>query len=122
MAMINMMVASENTSVVISDDAEADEMRSFVESRANQRWLRNAADHNSGKILAHTFGKREDKVFVELRGLPGIREEVLCRFRRHAAPGSARLRRASVTHRSRSLRTSTLRNSLCRTTCSHGRR
>jgi len=72
MAMINMMVASENTSVVISDDAEADEMRSFVESRANQRWLRNAADHNSGKILAHTFGKREDKVFVELRGLPGI--------------------------------------------------
>ena len=35
------MELSENTSVVISevDEAEADEMRSFVESRANQRWL-----------------------------------------------------------------------------------
>jgi len=67
------MEPSENTSVVISeaDEAEADEMRSFVESRANQRWLRNAADHKTGKILAHTFGKREDEVFAELRGLPG---------------------------------------------------
>jgi insertion element IS1 protein InsB len=73
------MEISENTSVVISkaDESEADEMRSFVESRANQRWLRHSADLRTGKILAHTFGKREDKVFVGLRKLPepfGIRK------------------------------------------------
>ena len=52
-------------------------MRSFVENRANQRWLWHAIDHKTGKILAHTFGKREDEVFVELRKLPepfGIRK------------------------------------------------
>ena len=61
------MEPSENTSVVISEADEADEMRSFVKSRANQRWLRNAADHKTGKIPAHTFGKRSDEVFPELR-------------------------------------------------------
>jgi len=69
----------ENTDVVISkvDEAEADEMRSFVESKANQRWLWHAIDHKTGKIIAYTFGKREDEVFVELRRLPepfGIRK------------------------------------------------
>ena len=77
--LLDSMEISENTSVVISkvDEAEADEMRGFVESRANQRWLWHATDHNSGEILAHTFGKREDKVFVELKKLPepfGIRK------------------------------------------------
>ena len=45
-------------------------MRSFVESRANQRWLWHAIDHKTGKIPAYTFGKRSDEVFLELRGLP----------------------------------------------------
>jgi IS1 family transposase len=63
---------TENTEVVISraDEAEADEMWSFVESKANQRWLWHAIDHNTGKILAYTFGTRSDEVFPELRGLP----------------------------------------------------
>ena len=77
--LLDSMEISENTSVVISkvDEAEADEMRSFVESKANQRWLWHAIDHKTGKILAYTFGKREDKVFVELKKLPepfGIRK------------------------------------------------
>jgi len=61
----------ENTEVVISriDEAEADEMWSFVESKANQRWLWHAIDHKTGKILAYTFGNRSDEVFLELRGL-----------------------------------------------------
>ena len=54
----------------MADEAEADEMRSLVESRANQRWLRNATDHKTGKIPAYTFGKRSDEVFPELGGLP----------------------------------------------------
>ena len=45
-------------------------MRSFVESKSNQRWLWHATDHKTGKILAYTFGKRSDEVFLELRGLP----------------------------------------------------
>ncbi len=63
--------------MVISEIDEADEMRSFVENKANQRWLWHTTDLRTGKILAHTFGKREDAVFVELRKLPepfGIRK------------------------------------------------
>ena len=62
----------ENTEVVIVkvDEAEADEMWSFVGSKANQRWLWHAIDHKTGTILAYTLGKHEDKVFVELKELP----------------------------------------------------
>jgi len=43
-------------------------VRSFVESRENQRWLWHATDHKTGKIPAHTFGKRSDGIFPELMG------------------------------------------------------
>ena len=61
----------ENIKVEISkvDEAEADEMWSFVGSKQNQRRLWHAVDHVTGKILAYTFGKREDEVFVELKRL-----------------------------------------------------
>ncbi len=38
-------------------------MRRFIESKANQRWLWNATDHN-------TFGKCGDEVSVKLKELP----------------------------------------------------
>ena len=61
-----------NTEAVIQkvDEAEADEMRSFVGGKANQRWLWHATDHKTGTIPAHTPGKHEDKVFIELKELP----------------------------------------------------
>ena len=44
------------------EEAELDEMWSFVFSKANQRWLWLALDHQTGHILAYTFGKRKDEV------------------------------------------------------------
>jgi len=38
------------------EDVELDEMWSFVFSKENQRWLWLALDHQTGRILAHTFG------------------------------------------------------------------
>ena len=49
--------------------AEADEMWSFVGSKAHQRWLWHAIDHLSGVVLAYAFGSRADKVFVRLQKL-----------------------------------------------------
>jgi insertion element IS1 protein InsB len=47
------------------EEAELDEMWSFVKSKSNQRWLWLAIDHSNGVILAYTFGKRKDEVFKE---------------------------------------------------------
>lgn len=49
------------------ESAELDEMWSFVQNKSNQRWLWLAVDHNTGDILAYTFGKRKDCVFKELK-------------------------------------------------------
>ncbi len=40
-----------------------DELWSFVFSKANQRWLWLAIDHQTHQILAYTFGRRKDEVF-----------------------------------------------------------
>lgn len=44
-------------------------MWSFVKNKAKQRWLWYAIEHKTGKILAYTFGKRKDYVFLKLRKL-----------------------------------------------------
>ena len=48
--------------VVISrvDDAEVDEMWSFVGMKKDQRWLWHAIDHHTGKVLAYVCGRRQD--------------------------------------------------------------
>jgi len=48
------------------EEAEADEMWSYVESKENVVWLWHAIDHKTGDILAYTFGSAEDKVLEEL--------------------------------------------------------
>jgi insertion element IS1 protein InsB len=57
--------------VVIScvDDAEVDEMWSFVGKKQDQRWLWHAIDHWSGRVLAYVFGRRKDEVFLQLKAL-----------------------------------------------------
>jgi IS1 family transposase/transposase-like protein len=50
-------------------DVEADEMWSYVGNKKNQYWLWHAIDHNTGKVLAYTLGRREEKVFAELKKL-----------------------------------------------------
>jgi insertion element IS1 protein InsB len=57
--------------VVISrvDEAEVDEMWSFVGKKQDQRWLWHAIDHWSGRVLAYVFGRRKDEVFLQLKAL-----------------------------------------------------
>ena len=48
-------------------EAEADEMWSFVREKANQRWLWHAIDHDSGTTLAYVLGTHEDSVLITLK-------------------------------------------------------
>jgi IS1 family transposase len=52
-----------------ADEAEVDEMWSFVKRKKEPRWLWHAIDHRSGKVLAYVFGRRQDEVFVKLKAL-----------------------------------------------------
>jgi insertion element IS1 protein InsB len=51
------------------EDAELDEMWSYVKNKEHPRWLWHAIAHNTGKILAYTFGDRTDEVFLKLKNL-----------------------------------------------------
>jgi insertion element IS1 protein InsB len=51
------------------EEAEIDEMWSFVGSKSQQRWLWHAIEHHTGQVLAYVFGTREDHVFLELKAL-----------------------------------------------------
>ena len=51
------------------EEAEVDEMWSFVGKKKEPRWLWYAIDHRTGKVLAYVFGRRADEVFVKLKML-----------------------------------------------------
>ena len=48
------------------DAVEMDEMWSYVGCKQNQRWLWQAMDHDTGTILAYTFGRRTHETFQRL--------------------------------------------------------
>ena len=50
-------------------EAELDEMWSFVGSKQQPRWLWGALDHQTGRILAYIFGRREDQALLQLKAL-----------------------------------------------------
>jgi len=50
-------------------EAELDEMWSFVSSKKQPWWLWAALDHQTGRIVASTFGRRADRVLVHLKAL-----------------------------------------------------
>jgi transposase-like protein len=50
------------------EQAEMDEMWSFVGRKSQQRWLWHAIDHHTGQILAYVFGTREDETCLKLQG------------------------------------------------------
>jgi insertion element IS1 protein InsB len=52
-----------------ADEAEVDEMWSFVGKKHEPRWLWHAIDPWSGRVLAYVFGRRTDKVFLQLKAL-----------------------------------------------------
>ncbi len=44
-------------------------MWSYVGHKGNKRWLWHAIDRETRKVLAYVFGERQDRVFLELKGL-----------------------------------------------------
>ena len=52
-----------------ADEAEMDEMWSFIGKKQEQRWLWHAIEHRNGKVLAYVFGRRQDEVFLKLKAL-----------------------------------------------------
>jgi insertion element IS1 protein InsB len=72
-------------------EAELDEMGSFVGCKQHPRWLRGALDHQTGKILAYTFGRREDRAllhltaFLEPFGIRRFYTDGWGAYRRHVA-------------------------------------
>ena len=50
-------------------EAAVDEMWSFVGHKGHPRWLWQAIDHHTGKVLAYVFGRHKDEVFLQLKAL-----------------------------------------------------
>ncbi len=48
-----MQTLAASVMVVRVEEAEMDEMWSFVQSKQNQRWLWHAIDHRTGQVLAY---------------------------------------------------------------------
>ena len=74
------------------EEAEAEEMWSYVRNKKTPRWLWQALDHHTGQVLAYVFGRREDHAFLELKSLLqpfGIRRfftDGWGAYQRHLAP------------------------------------
>ena len=51
------------------EEAEVDEMWSYVGKKREPRWLWHAIDHRSGHVLAYVLGRRTDEVFLKLKAL-----------------------------------------------------
>ncbi len=55
--------------IVKVEEAEMDEMWSFVGKKQQQRWLWHAIDHKTGQVSAYVSGSRKDEVFLKLKQL-----------------------------------------------------
>ena len=55
--------------IVRVDEAEMDEMWSFVQSKRQQRWLWHAIDHQTGVVLAYVLAPHEDAALSALMSL-----------------------------------------------------
>ena len=51
------------------EEAEVDEMWSYMGKKREPRWLWPAIDHRSGQVLAYVLGRRKDEVFLKRKGL-----------------------------------------------------
>jgi len=48
-------------------EAELDEMWSFVGSKKHPRWLWQVLEHQTGRVVAYVFGRREDQALLPLK-------------------------------------------------------
>jgi insertion element IS1 protein InsB len=51
------------------EEAEVDEIWSYVGKKREPPWLWHAIDHRSGHVLAYVLGRRKDEVFLKLKAL-----------------------------------------------------
>ncbi len=51
------------------EEAEADEMWSFVHSKQQERWLWHAIDYQTGQVLAYVLADHKDQALVKLKAL-----------------------------------------------------
>ncbi len=58
---------SVTVNIVKVEEAELDEMWSFVKKKSRQRWLWHAIDHQTHTVLAYHFGPRKDSAFKALQ-------------------------------------------------------
>jgi len=49
--------------------SELDEMWSYVAKKSQPRWLWHAIDHQTSRVLADAFGRRQDEVFLRWQEL-----------------------------------------------------
>jgi IS1 family transposase len=50
-------------------EAELDEMWSFVGCKRRPRWLWQVLEHQTGRVVAYVFGRREDQALLPLKAL-----------------------------------------------------
>ena len=62
-------LSEQRIDIVKVDEAEADEMWSFVQKKGNQRWLWHAISHETGEVLAYVIGAHHDEALLELKNL-----------------------------------------------------
>jgi insertion element IS1 protein InsB len=79
------------------EEAEVDEMWSFVGSKSQQRWLWHAIAHDTGQVFASGCGTREDDGFIARKalrepfGLPRFYTDGWGAYRRHRVLGNTLL-------------------------------
>lgn len=66
---VDIIKIDENQEIINNPEAEMDEMWSYVGNKENQRWLWHAIDRSTGAVLAYVLGRRQDEVFLDLKGL-----------------------------------------------------
>ncbi len=92
-----METSTEPVIVVRVEEAEMDEMWSFVQSKKQQRWLWSAIDHRTGKMLAYVLAPHEDAALVKLKQL--LHPFGLAHFYTDGWGAYLRLRVAAASHR-----------------------
>ena len=65
-ALLEQLKPTAVTMVQPIEEAEADEMWSFVQSKKQQRWLWHAIDHETGQVLAYVLADHKDQALVKL--------------------------------------------------------
>jgi len=68
-SLLKQLGSTEVDIVPAVEEAEMDEMWSFVGSKRQQRWLWHAIDHQTGQVLAYVLAPHVDAALLQLQTL-----------------------------------------------------